>query len=581
MEPEILRQKKKMKLLWKILIGIFLFIVIVAGTLFTAGYFYYGKLIKTYIIEYVSRESKGIYTANIDYIYIDFLNGNLTIRGVTLNPDTARYRKMMAGDTLSPMLFRVRIRFFKVENFRVMEVFREKKLNISDIKILEPEIALFRMQAKTRESPEEKKGQRIMSIPLPKGLNSIAIGEILFKKGTFDFYDLTGDSVIHQSIPSCTISVRNILVDSLHQGKMRLFNSDDISVVMNGLSFKTPDGLNLISLGEIGLSTAGSTFYIKNFQLIPQYDRAEYSKRFGWQTDRLDIRVDQLRFDRLDFRRLLFEGKFIAGRLSVGGLDLDDYRDKRVPRKPGFRPAMPQDGLRNLKSYLKIDTVVLKNGKATYAEQVGKEPGTIFFDNMNATLTGLTNDSAMLAAGLVSVLKGTAYMMGKGRMDLELRFHFGDKRNRFSFSATLGVMDLRLLNPMLTKLLPAEIISGNITVVTVPPVSADDDEARGKIICCYTGLKFKVNSEKESTWNSIKDGVINWVANDLLVNNDNPSKSGKLKTGVIFYRRDKEKGIINFVWKCVLSGLKSQMGFNSEEQKAMKKKVKNRDEKKK
>ncbi|HNW73180.1 MAG: hypothetical protein PHP04_08185 [Bacteroidales bacterium] len=93
-------------------------------------------------------------------------------------------------------------------------------------------------------------------------------------------------------------------------------------------------------------------------------------------------------------------------------------------------------------------------------------------------------------------------------LHLYLRFRFGDKRNRFSFSATHGEMDLRLLNPMLTK-------------------------------------------------------------------------SGKLKTGVIFYRRDKEKGIINFVWKSVLTGLKSQMGFNSEEQKAMKKKVKNKDEKKK
>jgi hypothetical protein len=83
-----------------------------------------------------------------------------------------------------------------------------------------------------------------------------------------------------------------------------------------------------------------------------------------------------------------------------------------------------------------------------------------------------------------------------------------------------------------------------------------------------------MTTKEKSTWNSIKKGVVNWVANDLVVNDNNPAKSGKMKTGVIFFRRDKEKGIINFLWKSTLSGLKSTMGFNSKEQKEMKKTAK-------
>ena len=257
--------------------------------------------------------------------------------------------------------------------------------------------------------------------------------------------------------------------------------------------------------------------------------------------------------------------------LEVSDLVVDDYRDKRIPRKPGFKPPMPQDGLRKLKAYLKIDTVVLKNGKATYSEQTGKESGTLYFDKMNATLTGLTNDSVLLHSGLVSVLKGTAYLMGKGQMDLEVKFRFGDKRNGFSFSGYVGPMDLREVNPMLTKLLPAEIVSGSITHISIPWVTANDDVSKGKLTFCYTGLKLKLNNEKETTWGSIKTGVIGWVANDFVVNYENPAKSGKTKSGLIYFNRDKEKGIINFIWKSVLSGLKSQMGFNSTEQKEMKK----------
>ena len=100
-------------------------------------------------------------------------------------------------------------------------------------------------------------------------------------------------------------------------------------------------------------------------------------------------------------------------------------------------------------------------------------------------------------------------------------------------------------------------------------VSANDDVAKGKLLFYYNDLSVEVMDKKQTTWTKIKTGIINFAANDLIVNNDNPTKSGKMKTGVIQFQRDKEKGIINFLWKSVLSGLKSTMGFNSKAQKEM------------
>lgn len=574
MDTEIPHPKKKIKLIWKIVIAVIIFLILAFGAVFTIGYYYYGKLIKTSITEFVKTKSKGIYTADIGYLYINILSGNLTIKDLSLIPDTVEYRKREVKDTLPPMLFQLKVKNFRIKNFLIMDAIRHHKIDINGIHIENPEITILRMQQRTPQSSADKKSDKIMAIPLPKGLTSISIKEILFLKGKFDFIDFSGDSVIRKSIPSCSVTIKNILVDSAHQGKKRLFNADDISIVLNGLTILTKNKLNLISLGEIGLSTSKNSVYVKDFHLIPQYDRRDYMKKFGWQTDRLDILVPMLTLNHLDLRQLIFEGKFLAGSLEVNGLVVDDYRDKRIPRKPGFQPPMPQDGLRKLKAYLKIDTVILRDGKATYSEQTGEEPGSIFFDKMNATLTGLTNDSALLQAGLVSVLKGTAYLMGKGKMNVELKFRFGDKHNGFSFSGYVGPMDLREVNPMLTKLLPAEIISGNITQISIPLVVANDDVAKGHMAFCYTGLKLKLNNKEETTWGSIKTGVIGWVANDFVVSNDNPAKSGKTKSGIIHFNRDKEKGIINFIWKSVLSGLKSQMGFNSKEQKEMKKAAK-------
>jgi hypothetical protein len=147
-------------------------------------------------------------------------------------------------------------------------------------------------------------------------------------------------------------------------------------------------------------------------------------------------------------------------------------------------------------------------------------------------------------------------------------------------------MDLTLINAMLSYQMPAKIESGQLKKMLIPLVRANDNEASGKLIFYYNNLKVLVESREKTTWNKIKTGVINFAANNLVVNNDNPTKSGKLKTGTIYFQRKKESSIFNFLWKSIFSGLKSTMGFNSDVQKSMikaekKGKPDNKDKKKK
>ena len=552
----------------KIILWFLAVIVLVVGIAFAAGYFYYGKIIRTYITEAVSRESKGLYKAEIGSLSLNLIAGNLTIDQFSLIPDTAFYRAHSGTDTLSPMLIRISINKFRIRGFRVMDAVRYRKIDIKDIRFVGPEITIFRMKMPAKTTEDTKKG-KMTAIPLPKGLTSIELGEFAIENAKLEFVDCSKDSITRNSFPTCNILIKHILVDSAHQGKRRLFNADDISITLGSYSMPTKNGMNKLSFGEIGLSTAKEEVYIKNFHLEPLFNKHDYTRKLGYQTDWMDISIKELRFRRMNLRSLLFEGKMHAGLLEIDSLALDDYRDKRIAPRPGFKPPMPQDGIRKLKTYLRIDTVMLKNGKAFYAEQTGSEPGTIFFDKMSATFTGLTNDSVLLNAGLVSELKGTAYLMGKGKMDVTVRFNFGDKKNSFTFTALMGAVDLVEINPMLSNLLPARVVSGKINKLVVPMVYANDEEAKGHLLFYYNDLSVEVLDKKQTTWTKIKTGVINFAANDLVVNNDNPTKSGKMKTGVIFFKRDKEKGIINFFWKSTLSGLKSTMGFNSKAQKEM------------
>ena len=106
-------------------------IILLAGALFAIGYFYYAGIIRNYLIETVSRESKGLYKAEIGSLSLNLLAGNLTIDQFSLLPDTALYRKQSLTDTLSPLLIKLTINQFRIRDFRVMEALRQRKIDMT------------------------------------------------------------------------------------------------------------------------------------------------------------------------------------------------------------------------------------------------------------------------------------------------------------------------------------------------------------------------------------------------------------------------------------------------------------------
>ena len=558
----------KRKTIRNVILSLLAIFFLLAGVIFSVGYFYYSKIIRTYLIETVSRDSKKLYQVEIGNLSLNILDGNLTIDRFSLLPDTAAYRILSKTDTLSPLLFRLTINQFRIRGFRVMDVLRHRKVDVTRIRFIGPEVTVFRMKLPVKPA-SDKPSEVMMSIPLPKSLTSIRLAELIVENAKLEFVDCSRDSVTRNTFPTCNIFVKNILVDSAHQGKHRLFNADDISVKLGAYSLPLQNGMNKISFGEIGLSTSTGEVYLKDVHLEPLYNRHDYSRKLGFQTDWIDVRVNRLSLRRINLRNLLAKGALEAGLLEIDSLVLVDHLDKRVAERPGIKPPMPQDALRKLTTFLRIDTVSLKNGKATYEEQTGPEPGVVFFDHLAVTFTGITNDTVLLKSGLVSELKGSAYLMGKGKLDATMRFRFGDPMNSFTYSATVGPIGLPEINPMLTKLMPAKVVSGDLSKLVVPMVYANNDYAQGKLFFYYKGLSVKIVDKGQTTFSKIKTSVINWAANDLVINNDNPTRSGKMKTGMIHFKRDVHASIFNFLWKSLLSGLKSTMGFNSKAQKEL------------
>jgi len=534
------------------------------------GYVYWSRLIKATLVGVVNKETDGLYQLKIGTLYYGLLQGNIYIRNLSLIPDTAVYN-ILNGDSAPSLLLSLHVDQLTVKNLQLRKAIFHKRIEVDQIEVSAPDLKLWRKRISIKDTTGNEP-DTAQSIPLPGGWDYLSAGKISLRNGNFTFTDQTWDSVKEYTIPSVDITISNLWVDSTWRTDPRIYNTDDIAVILREIRQETGNGMYAIHIGEMGFSTGRRLIYINRFHLEPMYDRTAFSRKLGYQTDRMDICIATITLSAVDWRELLLRRRVIAEKLLIDSLVLDDYRDKRVPMRPGFKPLMPQQLLRDLKTYIRIDSLELVNGKATYSEQVANEPGTLFFDRMSGILTGLTNDSAWLADKQISPLKAKAYLQGTGKLQATINFIFGDPMNRFSIPyATLTSFELPQVNTMLSKLLPAEIESGFVSKLVIHGIRFNNSFSRGSLTLYYDNLSFKMFDEKNTTWSGIKTGLINWVAKDILVAKCNPGPNGKLNSGTVYFQRDQHKSIINFIWKSVLSGLKSNMGFNTKEQKEIKK----------
>jgi hypothetical protein len=574
------RKKKKLKrrilLSLLILVGIFLVLFAIASL-----YAYYSgsKIVQAWIIEKVKTQTKGLYTLSVKDVNLVLFPGRLRIEGLSLVPDTARYRELQKTDTLSSMLLTMNVAKIIVKDFDVLRVIQDKEVFLDKVIVESPDIRIDEYDVPASKKVPAEKHQLKLSLSLPSGLKLIDIRQVRLNNGKFLYVDHRNDTLRETRLPYVSFEADRILVDS-SKSSPHLFNAEDIRIKLRGLSKKSKNGMFTVSLDEIGLSTGKKELYIKDFHVKPEYSKVAFAKKLGYQTDWMEVKAKEIRLSDINIPQLILNERFEAVRLTLSGLELEDYRDKRNPPRKNWKPPMPHEALTNLKMQLRIDSVTVNDGKITYSEQSGDRPGTLFFDKVKVEAGPLTNDSTMMVAGFTMKVRGTARLMGSGAVSLEVEFPMPAKNGNFFFSGLLTGFDMTKLNPFLSAQIPAKIESGYIDKCVIFPVFANSHHSKGKLVLYYHDLKMDLPPQTDKTWESIKKSVLSWAANTYVASS-NPSNNGKLREGVVYFERDAGKSIFNYLWKSLFSGIKSTVNVNTKEQKEIKKQVKKEGKKKK
>lgn len=320
----------------------------------------------------------------------------------------------------------------------------------------------------------------------------------------------------------------------------------------------TSDSLYTISAVGIYYSTTLNALTASRFVIHPNYTEYEFSSRNKFQKDRIEADLGGIIFHNFSVADYIKSGNIISSYIEIAEMEILVFKDKRKTFRHVERPTF-QNMIYNYPGAMNIDSIGILNGNIVYTEHAEKaiEKGNVSFNEINARIYKITNDTIYKTDKAYLELNANALFMGKGKINLLLKARIFDSQNTFAVNGTFSGMEASELNPIMEKSATITITSGKINAINFS-FSANNTKATGNMKLHYQGLNFALMNKQTGVITAIKEKVKLLIAN-IVVIESNPISGEEVRAGIIDYERDPEKFLISYCFKSVQTGIKSSL----------------------
>lgn len=400
-----------------------------------------------------------------------------------------------------------------------------------------------------------------------KDYDQVAVNRISFNKVSFQNKDSYSDST--------RLFIRDLFVfgDGFTLSKEdlenpeALFRVDNIEGYMDQAVVHTNEFRNALYAKDLSFNTSEEKIDIGQIIIENKLERYEYMDQFEKETDWIELERGSVTLEGMDFQSYFREGALKVRELRVNDMRLVVFRDKRKPDNLDHRPKMVHTILRDLPIELDIQKVNINNGYVSYEERPENDAprsGLIFFDNVEASITGMTNAREQLEKSDEMILEAQGRLIGQGMIDLKVNYFLNDTTGKFNMEGSIGSMDLAGLNDIIEPSTKVSLKQGKVNNVFFN-LSANDKEGAGDLIVKYEDLEIEILDKDFGHDQNIFQKIGSFLANKLVIKSSNPDKKGELKEADIYYLKKPQNSIFKYWWELVLSGLKSTLTGDSEQ----------------
>ncbi|MBE9598912.1 hypothetical protein [Pedobacter sp. MC2016-24] len=541
------------------IVGVLVLIVAGLALYFSAKW---KPLLTEKIKEGVYSGSHRLYHIDFKDIRLNLLTGTAVLDEVSLLLDTAVYNRMKAVKMAPAHLFQIKLEKLQINRVSVLRAYFKKQIDLSSIVLDHPSIHVIHNKVSKR--PDTSKGDSTLYQQISKSLKSIHVGAIRIVDADVDYINGINLKPLH-SIKHFNMNIKELLIDSLSQyDTTRFYYAKDVNFELTNLRSTGKDKMYTMKVDTIQGSATGKTIRVTGFQMIPLYPDLTFTRKYKYGKDRYDMKFDHIEFEGINFVKLNTDAELEARVLKIGPAKVGIFVNRELPAPPNLDKAhnFPHIALKRLPIPTIIDSIQLRKVDIAYTEYnpISQKRGTIYFDNLSGHILNVTNDSSRLAKNNHAIANLNALVMKSSKINIHINFNLTDKLAAFSYKGHVGPMDLMVLNPMAKNMGLVELESGKMQSTDFD-IKANIKGLSGTVQFLYTNLKVKLLKEGENGEQPKKKGFLSFLANKLLINDDNPTKGEAARVAHVTFERTPAASFFNLLWKGVFIGMRENVGL--------------------
>ncbi len=510
--------------------------------------------------EYQGSEISKVYNIKYSKVSLVLFSGNLVIKDLEIKPKDSFFSEDDSLRYKYPIVYNLKVPKLSINGLTANFSLKLKHIQLENVEISNPEITMIDHLSVSEKKMARNyyKDQKADTTTMKTGIENFNLSQFSVYDGSFSFINRI-NNVEKFRAGKINVRINNLELETTRIVKTLITRTfEEAYVSFADICYPTPDGFYQIKIGEIENNIGDRNITVYNFELIPQYSKADFGKKFGKQTDRMEVKLAKLEIVGFDMEKLVLDNSILIDNILIDELYLNAYRDKNIPFDYLRFPKFPQQSLSNLDFDLNVKKIEITHSEVLY-EQLGEdatEPGKIPITNLYATIINVSNMPKVIADNGSMRWDIQADFFDAGRLELEVVFTKNIKSPDFSFHGKMGEMDMAAFNSMIENTEYLRIDHGLLRSLTFEAV-ANEEYSQGELIMIYdslhiTGLKKMREKEKAEL------GLLSAVANMVIRKFNPPRKSNdKPEPAAIFFVRDKNKSIFNYLAKSLISGIKA------------------------
>lgn len=447
----------------------------------------------------------------------------------TVDVNLVRGRIYLEEPELEFANFKLELKELEIKGLGYFDLFFEEKVTVQTLRMEGPKVIFYTQNRDTSDTSSKlKRDFLIKNLEISKGTLALAETD-------------SSEAFFYTEIRELRLQSINVNEKTLNQKIPFSYENPEIfadSVYLN------LDRQHYLSIGALELQD--DQFSAGDLRVIPKFSKSDFQKQIPFEKDRFELHVKKLgakdiawgfQNDSLYLRNEL---------LTFEGANLEVYRDKLVADDTRIK-ILYSEKIRNLPFFLNIQKLEVIDSRIVYEERIreGVGPGKVFFTNLNATVSGLTNMDMDRNDFPSTIMEAKANLMGESNLNFHLEFNVNDLQDRYTFSGNSGPVSSKGINNFLRPALNIQAEGGIASLAF--NFSGNEEGASGDMQLKYKDFKIAVLRDDGTKKDDILSAIANFFIGDKALNEEATRENLEVT-------RDKTKSFWNLVWSCIEKG---------------------------